>query len=147
MNKKLQHLNIKYLVVWYMQPPTPGIIAYTNIQSITNQSINPGLNSLIDWLYSQSINQSTNLDCLIASLLTWVTVRALKGYHIDRLKVKYLYNRCYRPPERIFVRYVRWDIPYEKLNITLLLWCRLWYIHTNKDRRKNFLGMAKVGLV
>jgi len=30
-----------------MQPPTPGIIAYTNIQSITNQSINPGLNSLM----------------------------------------------------------------------------------------------------
>ena len=31
--------------------PTPGFVAYTNIQSITNQSINPALNSLIDWLF------------------------------------------------------------------------------------------------
>jgi hypothetical protein len=31
--------------------PTPGFIAYTNIQSMTDQSINPALISLIDWLF------------------------------------------------------------------------------------------------
>jgi hypothetical protein len=44
-------IKIINIIIFY-NPPTPGFVAYTNIQSITNQSINP-----------------PNPDCLIASLV------------------------------------------------------------------------------
>jgi hypothetical protein len=86
--------------------PTLGFIAYTNIQSITNQSINPALINLIDWLFRSlwidcwiwhAINQSINPpnpDCLIASLLgpTATVTGNTQWMYYDRADDSHMYQ-------------------------------------------------------